>query len=94
MMTLETEIEFDSTEQVVTLDSLGVEGFAFDSREGAREALEVLDEAQKTVNGYRANLGALQNRLISTSENLGTAVENFTAGKLSNQRYGCGRSLS
>ncbi|MCB0407281.1 MAG: flagellin FliC, partial [Bdellovibrionales bacterium] len=34
---------------------------------------------QRQVNGYRANLGAIQNRLISTSENLSVAVENFSA---------------
>ena len=31
------------------------------------------------VNGQRATLGAIQNRLISTTENLGTAIENFSA---------------
>jgi flagellin len=31
------------------------------------------------VNGYRANLGAIQNRLVSTSDNLGVAIENFSA---------------
>ncbi|MEZ4872430.1 MAG: flagellin [Bdellovibrionales bacterium] len=63
----------------MTLSALGIDGLAFDTGDGAREALEVLDDAQRTVNGYRANLGALQNRLISTSENLSTAEENFQA---------------
>ena len=31
------------------------------------------------MNGYRANLGAIQNRLISTTENLGVSIENFSA---------------
>ena len=72
-------ISFDATAQEVTLSALGIDGLAFDTREGAREALEILDGAQTQVNGYRANLGALQNRLISTSENLSTAIENFSA---------------
>jgi len=41
--------------------------------------LSVLEGAQQKVNGYRANLGAIQNRLVSTTENLSTAIENFSA---------------
>jgi flagellin len=72
-------ISFDSSAQVATTSELGVDGFDFSDKAGAREALEVLETAQRTVNGHRANLGAIQNRLISTVENLGTAVENFSA---------------
>jgi len=72
-------IGFDASEQDATVSTLGVEGFNFSDKADAREALEVLETAQRTVNGYRANLGAIQNRLISTTENLGVAVENFSA---------------
>lgn len=72
-------INFDASEQDATTANLGVDGFDFSDKEGAREALEVLEAAQRQVNGYRANLGAIQNRLISTSENIGVAVENFSA---------------
>lgn len=72
-------IAFDASEQDATTSNLGVDGFDFSSKDGAREALEMLETAQRNVNGYRANLGAIQNRLISTSENLGTAIENFSA---------------
>lgn len=72
-------ISFDASQQNATIDSLGVSGFDFSSKDGARESLEMLETAQKTVNGYRANLGAIQNRLISTTENLGVAIENFSA---------------
>jgi flagellin len=72
-------INFDASEQDATTANLGVDGFDFSDKEGAREALEVLETAQRQVNGYRANLGAIQNRLISTSENIGVAVENFSA---------------
>ena len=56
-----------------------MDGFDFSSKEGAREALSTLEDAQTKVNGHRANLGAIQNRLISTTDNLGVAVENFSA---------------
>jgi flagellin len=72
-------IGFDASQQDATIDNLGVADFDFTSKDGAREALEVLEKAQTQVNGYRANLGAIQNRLISTTENLGTAIENFSA---------------
>lgn len=72
-------IAFDASEQDATVANLGVDGFDFSDKDSAREALEVLETAQTKVNGYRANLGAIQNRLISTTENLGTAIENFSA---------------
>ncbi len=72
-------ISFDASSQNATIDNLGVDGFNFAEKSDARAALEVLETAQRTVNGYRANLGAIQNRLVSTTENIGVAVENFSA---------------
>lgn len=72
-------VNFDASQQDATTSTLGVDGFDFSSKDGAREALEVLEGAQRQVNGYRANLGAIQNRMISTAENLGVAIENFSA---------------
>jgi len=72
-------IGFDSGKQNATISNLGVDGLDYASKEGARAALEVLDKAQTQVNGYRANLGAIQNRLISTGENISTSVENLSA---------------
>jgi flagellin len=72
-------IKFDTGLQNVQLDALGIDGLAFDTKDGAHEALEILEESQVKVNGQRAVLGALQNRLVSTIENLGTSVENFSA---------------
>src|SRR5262245_17041450 len=72
-------IAFDASQQNATTSNLGVDGFDFSTKDGAREALGILETAQTQVNGYRANLGAIQNRLISTTENLGVAIENFSA---------------
>jgi len=72
-------ISFDASLQDATLSALGIEGFDFSEKDGAREALDILEGAQRNVNGMRATLGALQNRLVSTTENLGVAVENFAA---------------
>lgn len=75
----EDRISFNSGENVATLDALGISGLDYASQEGAQEALSALDTAQTQVNGYRANLGALQNRLVSTVDNLGVAEENMSA---------------
>lgn len=72
-------ISFDSSVNVATLDALNLGGIEFSSKEGAQEALSLLDASQDQVNGMRANLGALQNRLTSTTDNLGVLEENMSA---------------
>ncbi|MES2855317.1 MAG: flagellin, partial [Bdellovibrionota bacterium] len=72
-------IGFNAAEQNATTSALGIDGLEFSSKDGARSALDSLDSAQKQVNGFRANLGAIQNRLISTSDNINVAVENLSA---------------
>ncbi|MGE0527442.1 MAG: flagellin [Bdellovibrionales bacterium] len=74
-------IGFEPGEILATTDALNIADFDFSDKMNARSALEVLEESQKTVNGYRATLGALQNRLVSTTENLGVSIENFSAAK-------------
>ncbi len=72
-------ISFDSAQNVATTGSLGVDGLDFTTKEGARASLSILDEAQGTVNGMRANIGALQNRLTSTVDTLAVTEENLAA---------------
>lgn len=75
----EDRISFVASENVATLDSLGLAGVDFATQEGAQTALTNLDDAQFRVNSSRSNLGALQNRLLSTTANLGIAEENLSA---------------
>ncbi len=72
-------IKFNASEADASASNLGIDGLDFSDKENARNALETLDVAQVQVNGYRANLGALQNRLNSTSDNLGVSMENLSA---------------
>jgi flagellin len=72
-------ISYDSTTADATLDSLGLSADAISTKEGAQQSLTKLDDALVKVNGVRANLGALQNRLQSTSTNLAVTEENFSA---------------
>jgi flagellin len=75
----EDRISFNASENNAQLDSLGLAGLDYTTKEGAQEALSALDGAQNSVNGMRANLGALQNRLTSTVDNLGVLEENMSA---------------
>lgn len=75
----EDRISFDPSELNSTASNLGVDGLSYETKEGAQEALAVVDEALVKVAGYRANLGALQNRFMSTTENLGVQHENLSA---------------
>ncbi len=75
----EDRISFNASENVATLDALGIAGVDFMTKEGAQGALASLDEAQYRVNSSRSNLGALQNRLLSTTQNLSVTEENYSA---------------
>jgi flagellin len=51
------------------------------SRKGAVTALDIIDLALENVSSQRADLGALQNRLESTINNLTTTSENLSASR-------------
>ena len=51
------------------------------SRSGAVTALDIIDLALEDVSSQRADLGALQNRLESTINNLNTTSENLSASR-------------
>lgn len=75
----EDRISFDASVLNATTSELGVDGVDFSTKEGAQSALMIVDAAQEKVNGFRANIGAIQNRLTSASENLGVQHENLSA---------------
>lgn len=72
-------ISFNSSAANATLESLGMVAEGIGTKEGAQASLDVVDNALVSVNAIRANFGALQNRLQSTSQNLLVADENFSA---------------
>lgn len=71
-------IQFDSSQADGRLDTIGLSGIDFSTKEGSREALSQLDDASAMLNGYRAGLGAIQNRLSSTADNIGVMSENLS----------------
>jgi flagellin len=72
-------IKYDSSSTDSTIESLGLTGEAINNKEGAQLSLAKLDDALLRVNGTRANLGALQNRLQSASNTIAITEENFSA---------------
>ncbi|WP_408098800.1 flagellin [Peredibacter sp. HCB2-198] len=72
-------IGFDPGQLNSGVEALGVSSLSVNSKEGAQDSLASIDAAIEKVSGQRAVLGALQNRLTSTSNNLQTYTENMSA---------------
>ncbi|MEK2644066.1 flagellin N-terminal helical domain-containing protein [Bdellovibrio sp. BCCA] len=72
-------ISFNSGAANASVDALGLTAESVSTKEGAQLSLDVIDQAMTSVNAIRANFGALQNRLVSTSNNLLIADENLSA---------------
>jgi len=66
-----------------TADGLGVSNNAVSvgTASAASDSIALIDNALSTVNGARADLGALQNRFQSTIRNLSNISENVTAAR-------------
>ncbi|WP_376744017.1 flagellin [Brevibacillus agri] len=61
--------------------ALGVESVDVTSVTGAQSAITTIDDAIKKVSSERSKLGAYQNRLEHTINNLNTSSENLTAAE-------------
>lgn len=71
-------LRYDAVGSDATMVSLGLMNETVATKEQAQTSLKVLDDALVRVNGIRANLGALQNRLNSTITNLAVSDENLS----------------
>jgi len=72
-------IKFDASVTNSSLSNLNIDGIDISEKGGAQESLAVLDTAIETVSGQRAELGAKQNRLTSTIQNLQVSSENLSS---------------
>lgn len=72
-------ISFNASAANSSLEALGLTMESVGTKEGAQMSLDVVDTALVSINAIRANFGALQNRLVSTSQNLKIADENYSA---------------
>ncbi len=62
-----------------TLDALKLGGESVATKQGAQLSLSVIDDSLIRVNSIRADLGAMQNRLQSTINNLAISDENLSS---------------
>ena len=67
----------------MTASTLHINALDLTTKNGANAALAIIDTATATVSSERAKLGAYQNRLESTINNLGTTAENLTSAQSS-----------
>lgn len=72
-------ISFNAGAANSTLEALGIVSESLETKEAAQVSLSSLDNALISVNAIRANFGAMQNRLQSTSNNLLVYDENMSA---------------
>lgn len=66
-------------EATVADNTVSVNELNISTRDGAEQALVAVDYAFDKINGFRAELGAVQNRFESTIANLATTSENLSA---------------
>lgn len=71
-------IIYRTAEANVSTSKIGIGSAAVRSKDDALDSLEEVDGAIRTVNEYRAGLGAMQNRLQSTANNLSIHIENLS----------------
>lgn len=64
-----------------TAEMTALAGVDVSSQDGAEAAISIIDDAITSVSSTRASLGAVQNRLEHTINNLGTSAENLTAAE-------------
>jgi flagellin len=62
-----------------TVEALSLAGESVATKAGAQMGLSVIDDALNRVNSIRADLGAIQNRIQSTIQNLSISDENLSA---------------
>ena len=68
-------------QQVMTADALKVEDIKVETTTDAFKAMKSVDAAIEVVSSYRATLGAAQNRLEHTVNNLKVTSENITSAE-------------
>jgi flagellin len=77
----EDRLVIDASAQNVTADALGIAGVSTVTKEDAQMNLEMVDEAINRLNSNRAALGATQNRLQSSINNISVYKENLDAAR-------------
>lgn len=72
-------IKYEPQTTSAKTSDLGIDGLSISTKGDAQTNLEKIDTAMNSINGSRASLGAIQNRLQATINNLEVKVENASA---------------
>jgi flagellin len=72
-------VVFNAERADASLDTLKLGGESVATKQGAQLSLSAIDDGLVRVNSIRADLGAMQNRLQSTINNLAISDENLSA---------------
>ena len=65
----------------MTLETLGLNGLSVLTENQATDTINILTKVQKLISEDRSRIGAYQNRLEHTSNNLGSVIENTSASE-------------
>ena len=76
-----TDFQLTITMEDATAGTLGVSTLSLSNVESAQSAMDALDTALSSINEYMGTVGAYQNRLEYTMENLSSSIENFSASE-------------
>jgi flagellin len=74
-------ISFNAFKLDVNVDKLGLEELGVKTKFDAQRSLSQIDSAIEEVSSVRGELGALENRLVSTVKNISVSVENLSAAR-------------
>ncbi len=72
-------ISYDASKADANTDKIGIADLSIADKSGAQASLAQVDAALDYISSLRGDLGAMQNRLISTINNIGISVENLSA---------------
>lgn len=75
----EDRISYNAQATNSTLSALGMDQVSVKDKAAAQFSLDSIDKAIHKVSGQRADLGGIQNRLVSTNNNLEISIENLSA---------------
>jgi flagellin len=76
---VDDHISYDSSKMNSGVNALGVSGVSVASKFGAQDSLSKIDQAINRVSANRSLLGSIQNRLVTSSNNLQTYHENMSS---------------
>ena len=79
----ENRIDLNSAVNIASTNTeiLGLDGLSVATFDSAVDSLSLVEAALDTISGFRASIGATQNRFTRALNTLNVSIENLTAAK-------------